>query len=305
MLRFDSRLSVSILAVMIGVYCVITVPEVFTINDYPDSNLIRPQVKAWSITSPENVVRLTLLKIGAETGIMKLVPFVESVGVLVMTYLLSVQLSNRMGGLVATVIVASSNLFRFFDTSIAYDNSWTLFLLMAVYFSNRWYLGGLLFVASALCKSLTLVFSPSMLFMSIRKENLGIVYIVSILFGGAAVLSVSTGFSYSGFISGLTDWWYFMFSDIYMTFAIPFVMFLLVLFRKRMKNTMIPFAFMLNAILSGVIVEGFTALNNEPYRYVPLVVFFAIGVSTLLQSYVKLNSKNTVISLDSKKKQIG
>ena len=35
-------------------------------------------------------------------------------------------------------------------------------------------------------------------------------------------------------------------------------------------------------IFTAPLLTGFTELTNQPYRYVPLVFFFAVGVGTLL-----------------------
>jgi hypothetical protein len=270
---------------IVGTYCFVTVGEVFTINDYLDYTLVHNTLKYFP--QPELYdapIRYAFLKIGYDIELVKLAPFLESIGVLFMTYLLAVQFSGKTGGLVAVTIVASSNLFRLFDTSAAYDNSWILLLLVAIYFANRQRVSFPSFVASILCKPLSIIFIPSMIFLSLKNKRLGLLYIGLGIIGLLFIEPIYDGFNQDEFISGLGDWWWFLFADLYMVVMVPVMIFLLAVFRKFALLTL-----MLNVIFAGAIVEGFTIINNEAYRYIPLMIFFAIGIGIFAEKVLKVN----------------
>ena len=276
-MQIDSRISVSILALLIGFYAWFSVPDVFSFYDYFDSMLVDKRVDSLTITNSDVYLRYYLLSVGYELGVPKIIPFLESIGLLIMTYLVTVQISKRrISGLVSVIIVSTSNLFLFYDTSVAYDNSWVLFLLLGVYFSKRW-VGTVSFLASIFCKQMTAVFVPSMIFLQLKNKKLGLAYIITGVIGIYLAFDLYDSFKPDEFAKGLTDSFYWLQSDLYMIVMVPIVMFFLFYFRKKYDNTMIPFVFMANSIVSGGIVEGFTPMLNEAYRYIPLVVFFAIG----------------------------
>ena len=274
-----------VLMLIIGVYSFVTVNEVFTFNDYLDYTLVHNTLKYFP--QPElydSPLRYAFLKIGYEIGLVKLFPFLFSIGILFMTYLLTKQLSGKSGALLAVSIVASSNLFRLFDTSAAYDNSWILFIMVSIYFMKRQIVSFPSFIASIFCKPLSILFVPSLIFLSLKNKRLGLLYMAIGLVGVLSMGSIYDGFNSSEFLNGLGDWWYFLFADLYMVVLVPTVMFLLAIFRKFTILVL-----MLNVIIMGAIVEGFTIINNEPYRYISLIVFFAVGVGILVEKVLKVN----------------
>ena len=279
---FTRNHSFLILGGIILFYSIFSIPDIFVEKDYDDAKGVKLRLEGLSINGYDVYVRYYLLQVGAMTGFPKLVPFLESIGVLLMTFVVTVQLAKRnISGLVAVIIVTTSNLFLFYDTSMAYDNSWILFLLLALYFSDRWY-GVLPFVTAVFCKPLSLIYFASYMY-PLRKKRLPFLAVGAI--GVFMVLNLYDRFDPTEFVYGIFDAFYWMYSDFYMVIMIPGVMFFLA-FMKRYgyKNTMVPFFFMANVIISGGFVEGFTPMLNTAYRYVPLVVFFAIGAGVLLQT---------------------
>ena len=271
-----------ILGGIILFYSIFAVEDVFVEKDYDDAKGVKQRLENLSVNGYDVYVRYYLLQVGVEAGFPKLVPFIESIGLLVMTFFVTAKLSKRnMSGLLAVIIVSTSNLFLFYDTSLAYDNSWTLFLLLALYFSDRW-TGVIPFITAVFCKPLSLIYFASYLY-PLRKKSIPFLLVGSL--GAFMVMNLYDRFDPAEFVYGVLDAFYWMLSDFYMIVMIPVVMFLLVFMKRHgYKNTMIPFFFMANVIVSGGFVEGFTPMLNTAYRYVPLVVFFAVGAGVLLQN---------------------
>ena len=52
--------------------------------------------------------------------------------------------------------------------------------------------------------------------------------------------------------------------------------------RNRIQHADSMMVFIGGILFIAPLVTGFTELTNQPYRFVPLIVFFAIGVGVLL-----------------------
>jgi len=64
----------------------------------------------------------------------KVIPFIASIALLVLTYIVTVELSKkRFAGIVAMVIVLQSYVFLWYDTSVSYPNFWIVFYLLSLH----------------------------------------------------------------------------------------------------------------------------------------------------------------------------
>lgn len=96
-------------------------------------------------------------------GNIRIVPFIESIAVLVLTYFITKEITQkRFAGLVAMVIVLQSSLFLKYDTDYAYTNAWTLFFVLSLYLiqKRQWHFSIVSYVLSILSKELTVLFLP-------------------------------------------------------------------------------------------------------------------------------------------------
>lgn len=194
------------------------------------------------------------------------------------------------------IILLQSHLFLEYDTTATYTNFWTLFYLLSLYLIyKKWYLSPIAYVLSIFSKPLTAVFLPMTLFFTYRSDiskrnKLRILFSYSIiafaglllfLFGiyGFHLYEISVG----GFITGFKDFSNFLrFDGLIILFLLPLVMGLFLISRKGCLQAESIMVLIVGVLLSGSLLSGFTDITNQPYRYVPLVVFFAIGVGTLL-----------------------
>jgi hypothetical protein len=72
------------------------------------------------------------------------------------------------------------------------------------------------------------------------------------------------------------------FDGLVMLFMIPLMVGLFLISKKGGKHGESIMVFISGMLLITPILTGFTNQTNQPYRFVPLVVFFAIGVGVLL-----------------------
>lgn len=229
----------------------------------------------------------------------RIIPFLASIALLLLTYVTTVRISNnRFAGIIALVILLQSNLFLSYDTSATYENFWILFYLLSLYFVYRfWPLSAATFMLSALAKPITLVFLPMSIFFILRtginkrKKMLVLGSYLAIVLA-SLVLVVSLGinvsgrsevFSYQEFIMGFTSFAYQLrFDGLVLLFLVPLIFGLFMASIKKIKNAETVMILILGTLLVAPILTGFTTETNQPYRFIPLIVFFAMGVGVLL-----------------------
>lgn len=160
-----------------------------------------------------------------------------------------------------------------------------------------WPLSPVAYILSALAKPLTLAFLPMSIFFILRAEiekkkkmlilssYLAVVLAsIAIIFSlGINVSGRTEGFSYQEFMMGFTSFAYQLrFDGLVLLFLIPVIFGLFIASIKKVKNAESVMILVLGMLLIAPILTGFTVETNQPYRFVPLIVFFAIGVGTLL-----------------------
>ncbi len=189
-----------------------------------------------------------------------------------------------------------SNLFLSFDTSPTYSNFWTLFYVLSLYLAVRfWMVSPAIYLLSIFSKVLTVAFLPMsvffILFSDIPKKKKAFVILTSVIIvsGGVVIFATQNlaetegvGWSSNEFWAGMSTFANQIRHDgLVILFVLPLVFGLfMVSKRSRYANSiMVMIAGMLVIV---PLISGFTEITNQPYRFVPLVFFFAIGVSALL-----------------------
>ena len=189
-----------------------------------------------------------------------------------------------------------SNLFLSFDTSPTYSNFWTLFYVLSLYLAVRfWMVSPAIYLLSIFSKVLTVAFLPMsiffILFSDIPKKKKAFVILTSTLIVAGGVIIFATqnlaetegaGWSSDEFWAGMSTFANQIRHDgLVILFVLPLVFGLfMVSKRSRYANSIM---LMIAGMLVIVpLISGFTEITNQPYRFVPLVFFFAIGVGTLL-----------------------
>jgi len=222
-----------------------------------------------------------------------------------------VQITNkRFAGLVAMAIVLQSHTFLMYDTTSTYANFSTLFYLLSLYLiSKKWHFSPFTFVVSAFSKIVTLMFLPMTFFFTYRaniskkqKIYTAISYVV-IIAGGVVVIFLfditleedlgARSISIKEFWTGITSIGFSLrFDELFLIFLLPLIFGLFMASKKGTKQADAVLFLMMGVLLS-IPIASFFGMTNQPYRLIPFIVFFAVGVGTLLSSNLVNRSVNS------------
>ncbi|MDE1868136.1 MAG: hypothetical protein KGI08_10570 [Thaumarchaeota archaeon] len=234
-------------------------------------------------------------------GNIRIIPFIASISLLLLTYFLTREISQkRFAGIVSMVILLQSQLFLRYDTDYAYTNTWTLFFILSLYLIQRrqWHLSIMSYVLSVLSKALTAMFLPITFFFIYSSNIPRKTKIVNAV--GFAALSVfiiayarfyltATEFHPAEFWTGFTALENSLrFDGLVLIFLLPLVVGLFVISRRGVAYADSVMVLILGVLFSSPLLVGLTDFTNQPYRLIPLVVFFAVGVGVLLSNRVNI-----------------
>jgi len=179
----------------------------------------------------------------------------------------------------------------------------SIFYVFSLYSIHKfWPLSPISFALSVASKALSAIFLPFTLFfiyqspISKRKKiAVGLTYIVVLLIGILAftVLGLSlpgaigegrqVEFIDRFFWDGFTSFAYQLrFDYLVLLFILPLTFGLFMASRKGVLQADSILVLIAGILFSAPLLTGFTDITNQPYRFIPLVVFFAIGVGTVL-----------------------
>jgi len=204
------------------------------------------------------------------------------------------------------VIVLQSNVFLMYDTSVAYPNFWILFYLLSLFLVlKKWPLSPISYVAGILSKGMTVVFLPMTLFFIYRsniskqqKLRCVIFYGVIIILGIVFLSVVGTDlfekhdvdvgiFSAHDFWEGFTSLHPSLrFDGLVLLFLLPLTLGLFHASRRGVAYADSIMFLIFGVLLSTSLLQAFTSFIIVPYRFIPLIVFFAMGVGMLLSKKV-------------------
>jgi len=229
------------------------------------------------------------------------IPFIGSISLLLLTYFFTAKIANkRFAGLVATIILLQSYTFLRYDTSATYSNFWTLFYLLSLYsIYNKWYLSHVSYVFSIFSKPVSGIFLPMTLFFTYtanipRRKKIYImifyVIVVAVVIAGLSQTEYyrdTTPFNASKFWVGFTTWAFMLrFDGLILLFLLPLTVGLFLISRKGIREADSILIMIGGILLLSPILAAFTYFDIQPYRYIPLIVFFAVGVGMLLSKKI-------------------
>ncbi len=300
--EISKKVSLIIMTILLIIYISASAGELSVQENLEDYVGIIKRIETWSpdsITSFEPHVKYFLLSSSMDIfGNYKVVPFLASIALLITTYLITTIITQkRFAGIVSTIILLQSSVFLTYDTTVSYTNFWILFYLVSLYAVYRfWPLSPVAYLLSIPSKALTATFLPMSIYFILRsnisrKKKIIISGITAgiILAGGIASTEISATqgieekFDAKEFQMGFTSFAYQLRSDgMVMLFMIPLMVGLFIVSRNGIKHGESMMVFIAGMLLIAPILTGFTTQTNQPYRFVPLIVFFAIGVGVLL-----------------------
>lgn len=302
----SKKVAFIVLVILLSIYISASVPELAVQETWEDYVGVKNRLETWSVDQItkgfEPHVRYFFIKSSMVLfGNDKVVPFLASIALLITTYFITKQITNkRFAGIVATVILLQSNLFLSYDTTVAYTNFWILFYLLSLYSIYKiWPLSPIAYLLSIPSKALTVMFLPMSLFFILRSNisrNKKIATASAMTFliviGGSVAVSVAgssageveqENFDVKEFWMGFTSFAYQLrFDGLLILFILPLIVGLFIASKNGIKSADSIMILIVGMLLIAPILTGFTNQTNQPYRFMPLVVFFAMGIGVLL-----------------------
>lgn len=310
-LKFEvsRKVAIIVFSVMIGIYIIFSVGELRLdeIDNWKDWKFLKPFIEefpfggedkpALRVQYVNNFLLFSSLHIFQNV---KVIPFIASISLVFLIYFFTSQITKkRFAGLVAVAIVLQSHTFLRYDTTATFSNFWTSFYLLSLYLVNKkWPFSPLAYIGSIFSKALTMIFLPMSLFFIYRtnlakktKILLSVSYlIIFFIILGSVVLSETMGFGktlslpeFDDFVTGLTAWAFQLRIDgLILVFLLPLVIGLVIRSLQGLRVAESILILISGILLSASILAGFTEFNIQPYRWIPLIAFFAIGVGVLL-----------------------
>jgi len=227
---------------------------------------------------------------------------------LFVTYLFTYEITKkRFAGIVSLVILLQTTTFLRYDSVSSYSNFWILFYLVSLYLivKKRWYLSPLSYIASILSKPLTVAYLPMTLLFTYRANisqkkkiqtiiayivvvavGIGIYFGAGLDFGGSIFRSIN--FESDDFWGAFTIWAFQLrFDSTFLLLILPLTVTLFLTARKVNPQADSILFLLAGIMLAMPLLAAFSDFNLHPYRFVPLLVFFAIGVGTIFSKKIK------------------
>jgi len=279
-------------------------------EQWPDFKILQDALEIWPSGESDSIyvkeqndryVRMFLLSTSQDVfQNIKLLPFVASIILVIVTYFFTYQISHkRFSGIVAMAILLQSYTFLKFDTIAVYENIWVLFYVLSLYaIYKKWYLSSpVWYLLSVFTKAFAAPYLLMSIFfiarakinnkqkiVTISSYGVAIIIMVIIFFVGDSIYSDLVRVDWSEFWIGFTAFSYQMRFDLLMVLTIlPLTVGLFLTSRRGVKEADSILILFLGTLLAGPVLSLLTDFYFIlPYRFVPLIVFFSIGIGVLL-----------------------
>ena len=306
----SKRNSFVILGIILTIYIATSANElsINEVEQYGDYLVLERAVNVWPEQEAENKylaeqldrhVRMALLVASEEVfHNIKVIPYLASIFLLITTYFLTVKLSDRnFTGLVAVILILQSSTFYIYDTIAVYENFWVLFYVFSIYLIfKKPKFSSIFFILSIFSKAIFVLWLPISILVTLLSDipkNKKIFVITTHI---VVIIISLIIFQYSDTVYGnvidieVSEFWIgfttlasnLRFDIVLLLLLLPVSAGLFLKARNGSKNSISLIVLISGTILVTPILEMITDYYFVyPYRYVPLVVFFAIGLSTL------------------------
>ena len=314
------KLATIIILIILIPYTVVTVPELFIDErtQAPDYEIFLAAKKIFPFgqttfteASEQNDRYVRMILLIASLDIfqnVKIIPFLGSIALLVTTYFLTKEITqNRLAGIVSMLILIQSYTFLRYDSFAMYENFWALFYVVSLYvILKKHYLSSISYILSILTKAFTAIFLPMSLvfiyFSNITaRTKILITVSYGIMFGVVFAIWTLDTSVYSNIIRldpnqlliAFTKASYQLRFDILILVTIlPLTIALIMKVKQGVYHAAAIMFLITGTIFAGPIVE---MLSDHfvilPYRFIPTIVFVAVGVGILF--YKKPISKSS------------
>jgi len=308
--NISNKVTIILLLVILIPYVILTIPELFLdeteqTGDYKIFLAAKEIFPFGQINHIEAVeqndryVRMILLLTSLEIlGNVKIIPFLGSIALLLTTYVFTKQVTNnRLAGIIAMLVLIQSYTFLKYDSFAMYENFWVLFYVLSLYaIYKKWQLSSVSYILSIFTKTFTAIFLPlSLVYVYYAKIKLKtkILLVISytLMFGVVITVWYLDSSIYGGLIRfdivqallGFTKLSYQLrFDLLLLTALLPLTIALIIKAKNGMGIATSVLFLITGSLAAGPIIEIFSEFYVIlPYRFVPTIVFFAIGVGIL------------------------
>ena len=308
----SKRIAIIASIIMLVIYIGFSIPDLWVSEEEKtgDYLILKKALDLWPFGDSDDIyvkeqndryVRIFLLYISQNIfQNIKALPFIASILLVILAYFFTFQLSHkRFAGLVSMAILLQSYTFLEYDTIAVYENFWVLFYVLSLYVINKkWYLfSPVLYLLSIFTKAFAAPFVFMNMFFIYRssltkkKKSLTIGLYAAIIVA-ALLIFTFTDTIYSELITikpfqfwvGFTVLSYQLrFDYLFILTLLPLTIGLSIKSKRGIKSSDSILILILGTILAGpvlVLLTDFYAIL--PYRFVPLIVFFSMGVGVFL-----------------------
>jgi len=305
--EISKKSSFIILVIIFSIYIGFSIPEL-SMNEeaeWGDYAILKSALEIWPDGESENIyveeqndryVRMFLLDSSLKIfQNIKILPFFASILVILFTYLLTVQITQkRFAGIIAILVLIQSHTFLRFDTIAVYENFWILFYLLSLYLIRKqWILSPFFYILSFFTKAFVAPYFLMTLFFtsrtSISRKKKFVIFVSYVVIIGIAILVIFSGetiypnvieIDSSKFFIGLATFGPLLRYDFFFLLTIlPVVIGLTFLAKNNTKEVDSILFLILGTLISGPILIMFTNFYEIlPYRYIPLIIFFSIAI---------------------------
>ena len=311
--EISKKITLVVGIIFLAIYIIFSVGEL-SLNEeeqYGDYRILKTALELWPFGETDDLyvteqndrfVRMFLLGISQDIfQNIKLLPFVASILLVIVTYFFTVQVTQkRFAGIVAMGILLQSYTFLKYDTIAVYENFWTVFYILSLYtVYKRWYVSSVFYVLSVFTKAFVTPFILMNVFhtycvpITNKKKILTMIsYVIAIITTififslGNTIYGELFAIDFNDFLVGFTAWANQMHFDSMLVLAIlPLTVGLFIKSKQGIKEADSILILMFGSLLIGPLIALLTDFYFIlPYRFVPLIVFFAIGVGIILSN---------------------
>ena len=308
--NLSKKLTIIVITVILIPYVVFTTPEIFLdeSTQAPDYGIFLAAKEKFPFgkttfteASEQNdrYVRMILLLTSLEVfQNVKLLPFLGSIALLLVTYILTNEITkNRVAGIISMLFLLQSYTFLRYDSFAMYENFWVVFYILSLYLIyKKFFTSAISYALSILTKAFTAIFLPMSIVLILysnlptkRKFSLLVTYaimftiIIVIWSVDASVYDNIIRIDFNQILTAIAKTSYQLrFDTLFLVGLLPLTIGL-ILKAKNNSNFAVPILFLITgSIFAGAIVEMLSAhFVILPYRFVPTIVFFAIGIGIL------------------------
>ena len=318
--EISKKTAIIITIIILSIYIGLSIPELFIdeSTQWSDYKILSSALNIWPSTDSLSVyvkeqntryVRMFLLDFSQDFfQNIKILPFVASISTVIFTALITIQLSQkRLAGIIAMIILLQSITFTDFDTIAVYENFWVLFYLISIYSINKkwWHASAITFLLSIFTKAFTATYFWMNIFFVYRSEisrNLKLLYfgsyavVLGLMYwifesGRSIIYDDIIRYDFDAFLDGFTGWGNTMQLDPLIVLCIlPLTVGLFVKSLNGLKQADSILIILAGSILAGPLISLITDFYFIlPYRFIPFVVFAAIGIGLMFSK--KTNSE--------------